>query len=298
MTSAGDIKRYFQKSTLRTNLERHEAIFEKVLCAHNRSIKTEPVSYRLDIRSIIMKNPITKLVIAAVVIIACITGVFMFTGTSGIALAEVLEKIERVMAYRCKMSATFKNQGIGEIPVSQSTMLMSQTYGSKMNVEITHPLTGESTVQVIYMLPRKGIITTLMPNEKKYSQVEYDEETAEASRQGMNPREMLEEILKCEHTSLGRSTVDGVECEGFETTDPSYAGGALGQAIIRVWVDVERKLPVRMEVNKGDDKTGFVQIALTNFEWDVPVDEADFEPVIPEDYTPGQPMLQMLPPSK
>jgi len=153
-------------------------------------------------------------------------------------------------------------------------------------------------VQVIYMLPHKGTITTLMPNEKMYSQVEYDKETAEASQQGMNPREMLEQILKCEHTSLGRSTIDGIECEGFQTGDPSYAGGALGQATIKIWVDVETKLPVRMEVNKGEEKTGLVQVALTDFEWNVTVDAAEFEPIIPDDYTPGQPMLQMLPPSR
>jgi hypothetical protein len=298
MTSAEDVKQYFRKSTLSTKRERHEAIFEKILCAYNQSEKAEPISNRLDIRSIFMKNPITKIAIAAVVVIACLTGVLVFNKTSSIALGEVLDRIEQVEAYCCRMSAVFSNKDIEDMPVSQSKMLISQTYGSKMNIEINHPLTGESSTLEIYILPPKGTITTLMPNEKKYSQVHYDKETAERSGQGMDPHEMLKQILDCEHTSLGLSTIDGIECKGFETTDPDYAGGSLGQAVIRIWVNINTKLPVRMEVNKGNEQTGFVQIALTNFEWDVPVDDGDFEPVIPEDYTPGQPMLQMLPPAK
>lgn len=297
MKAADKIKQFFKDAELSINPDTDEKIFEDVHQAQQKSKEDLPALPE-NVWRITMKNPITKLTIAAVVTIACIIGVLMFSGTSGIALAEVLDQIEQVMTYRCRMSATFKNQDINEMPVTQATILISQTFGTKMNIEINHPLTGESMVQVIYMLPHKGTITTLMPNEKKYSQVKYDNETAKESQQGMNPQEILEQILKCEHTSLGRSTVDGIECEGFQTTDSGYAGGALGQATIKIWVDVETKLPVRMEVNKGEEKTGLVRLALTDFEWDVPVDAADFEPVIPDDYTPGRPMLQMLPPSK
>ena len=34
-----DIKRYFKKSTLSTNPEKHEAVFKKILSAHEQAIK-------------------------------------------------------------------------------------------------------------------------------------------------------------------------------------------------------------------------------------------------------------------
>jgi hypothetical protein len=38
-----------------------------------------------------------------------------------------------------------------------------------------------------------------------------------------------------------------------------------------------------------------VQVAAHDFEWDVPVAAAEFTPVIPDDYTPGQPLMQIVP---
>jgi outer membrane lipoprotein-sorting protein len=303
MNSADKIKRFFKNAELGINPDADEKVFNDVLAQQKKIEKLSPGFLAKargggSIWRITMKSPITKIAVAAVLVIACLTGVLIFEKTASIALAEVLDKFEQITAYSCRMNATFNNKDIDNMPVSQSTMLMSQTFGSKMNVEITHPITGESMVQEIYILPNKGTITTLMPNQKKYSQVYYDKESADASQQGMNPRDILEQILKCEHTSLGCSTIDGVEVEGFQTTDPSFTEGVLGQATIKIWVDVETKLPVRMEVNQGDEQTGRVQMTLTDFKWNIPVDEADFEPVILDDYTLGQPMLQMLPPGK
>src|SRR4030042_5427832 len=97
MKSADDIKRYFKKSTLSTNPDRHEAIFEKILCAQDQSETTEPVSYRPNIGIIIMKSPLTKLAVAAVVVIACLIGPSLWRTTgSGIALAEGVARIEQV----------------------------------------------------------------------------------------------------------------------------------------------------------------------------------------------------------
>jgi outer membrane lipoprotein-sorting protein len=103
---------------------------------------------------------------------------------------------------------------------------------------------------------------------------------------------VIKGILECEHTHLGRSTIDGIEVEGFRSTDP---GGPLGQAEVEIWVDVETKFPVRMEIHKAGRNDSYMRMTFHDFQWDVPVDAAEFEPVIPDDYTPGQPMLQILP---
>jgi hypothetical protein len=97
--------------------------------------------------------------------------------------------------------------------------------------------------------------------------------------------------VDCEHRSLGRSVIDGVEVEGFQTTDPSFLGGMGGQADVRIWVDVAMQLPVRMEMDMVMDDMEMHGV-LYDFQWDYPVDAATFRPVIPDDYTtlPGGPM--------
>jgi hypothetical protein len=150
-------------------------------------------------------------------------------------------------------------------------------------------------VQEIYVLPSQKTVTTLMPNEKKYSELEFDEASLDGWREENDPRVVIKGILECEHTSLGRSTIDGIEVEGFQTTDPAWS---IGQAEVEIWVDVKTKLPVLMEVRKTGGNETHMRMTFHDFQWDVPVDAAEFEPVIPDDYTPGQPMMQIMPGKK
>ena len=104
MKSVEDIKRFFQKSTLSTNQERHEAIFEKIQRAQDKSKTTAPASYRLSLRSNIMKSSITKLAAAAVIIITVMLGINYIGGPpdgASVAWADVLENFEaaRTLTY-------------------------------------------------------------------------------------------------------------------------------------------------------------------------------------------------------
>jgi len=288
MKSADDIRQYFRKSTLSTNIEKHEEIFEKIICAQKQSGKTEPVSYRPNIGKIIMKNPIIKIAVAAVVIIACLTGVFMFEKTSGVALADVLNRIEQVSVYMYRMSMSVSGQVINDKPIDQEmnvTILMSHDYDAKMVSEMSSPLEEGKITQEMYMLPKKKAMIMIMPGQKKYMQMDLDDKMIEQTQQQNNdPRLMVQKILECKYEKLGVSTIEGVEVEGFRTIDPNYMAGMMGQVDIKIWVDVETQLPVRSEMSM---QMGEIQMhaVMHDFQWDVTVDAAEFEPVIPEDYT-------------
>jgi hypothetical protein len=91
---------------------------------------------------------------------------------------------------------------------------------------------------------------------------------------------------------LGRATIDGIEVEGFQTTDPYFFlfGGGI-QIDAKVWVDVKTRLPVRYDFtwpNFDQMGTKIIErghIVMHEFQWDVAVDAAEFKPVIPDDYT-------------
>ncbi len=255
-----------------------------------------PKSIRIAaLGSMIMKSPLTRLAVAAAVLIACGIGLSLWrTTASGIALAEVLARMEEVQTYRLKVSTAWQIEGAESKPTAEATMLVSRTLGQKVTMQVRHPITGQSMLEEVYGLPHERTVITLMPNEKQYSKIEVDEATLEQWQRENDPRYLVEQVTKCKHTRLGRSVVDGVEVEGFQTTDPnSWGGRSVTGGEIKIWADVETRLPVRIEMGKGEPGKGRLQVVAHGFEWNVPAEAAEFTPVIPDDYTPGRPLMQL-----
>ncbi len=254
----------------------------------------------LSIRKMIMKSPITKLAAAAVIIIACFTGLFFWKSTgSGIALADVLARIEQVKAYRYKWSLKITGRTAPDKPYNleaHATHWISQELGmTKSNYEVVDPNGEVSTVSTRYFLPQKKTLITIFPKQKKYLRKELDdaEVEREVEERKNDPRAMIKGILKCKYESLGRSTIDGIEVEGFQTRDPNYFSDEnpdRRQFYGKIWVDVKTRLPARFESNIIQDvdrmgNTMHSHLMMYDFKWDVLVDAAEFEPVIPDDYT-------------
>ena len=255
----------------------------------------------------IMKSRITKLAAAAVIMIACVIGLSLWRTTgSGIALADVLARIEKVKAYRFKSSSqSWSTKVTGEEPnkpyssETRSTRLISQEYGSKNKHEELDPNGGWSTSTEAYTFPHKKTIIAIKPKEKKYWRIEVDDVQMEDLWQEINdPRTFLKKIVACKHESLGRSTIDGIEVEGFQTTDPNWLfnyhinSKNKIEVDVKMWADVKTRLPVRYDFTyahfdqMGDKIIKREHYVMHDFQWDVSVvDAAEFKPVIPDDYT-------------
>ena len=102
MSSADKLKRFFKRAELHINSECDEKIFQDVLNAQQKTIKSRPVQ-PVNIGRIFMKSTLIKFAAAAIVIIACMAGFTMFKQTSSIALANVLTQIENIDAYMNKL---------------------------------------------------------------------------------------------------------------------------------------------------------------------------------------------------
>ncbi len=255
----------------------------------------------LSIRRTIMKSPIAKLAAVVVIIIACFTGLFFWKSTgSGIALADVLARIERVEAYRYKLSIKITGHTAPDKPYNlelHATNWVSQEHGTtKSNYEVVEPNGGVSTVSTRYFLPQKKTLITIFPKQKKYLRKELNDaefEREEVEGRKNDPRALIKEILECKYERLGRSTIDGIEVEGFQTRDPNYFSDEnpdRGQFYGKIWVDVKTRLPARFESNISQDVDRMgnkmhSHLMMYDFKWDVLVDAAEFEPVIPDDYT-------------
>jgi hypothetical protein len=168
----------------------------------------------------------------------------------------------------------------------ESTLTISSDYGMKMEstIEMENMPTQR---QMMYILPDKNTMYTVMPDQKKYMKLEFDDVWLEKIKQQQNdPRDMVRQIIDCDYTPLGTDTINGVEVEGFQTTDPAYAAGMMEDLKVTLWVDRQTQLPIKSEMSFKLDEQIQVEGVIEDFDWDIEVSSEDFEPQIDEDFTP------------
>jgi outer membrane lipoprotein-sorting protein len=240
---------------------------------------------------IIMKSRIVRLAAAAVILIAALVGIYNIGGSS-VALADVLAKVEQARAFMYKMNMQMKMGGImgpNTPPMDmdmEMSVLISKDFGMRAETVSSGRNTGVKSKSIVYIVPDKRTVTTLMPDQKKYMEMEFDDDwLAKMKQQNNDPRQMIKQMIGSEYTELGRSVIDGVKVDGFQTTDPAVIGGVGENVTLTLWVDVKRWLPVRSEMDfkMGDQMQ--VHGVVSEFKWDLPVAAEDFKPVIPDDFT-------------
>ena len=295
MRPAENINELIKKLQLKASADLDKRVHDEISMALAESRKTESAPPEPNIWRVIMKSPITKLATAAVVIIACVIGLSLWRTTgSGIALADVLARVEQVSAYRYQCSGKMTSMDPNKPYSSETrvTKLISQEYGAKTEFERPDPNGGWIISQqgYIFPFPKEKTMILIYPEQKKYTRIENDDRFGELFWQVNSDSSFwAKRILGCKYESMGRSIVDDIEVEGFRSTDPNILPGVC-DVDNKMWVDMKTRLPVRYDfrvthIDKMGNKTEIEQIVYHNFQWDVPVDAAEFKPVIPDDYT-------------
>lgn len=239
----------------------------------------------LRLRRSIMKSPMTKVAVAAVVVLGCLLALPLWTGTQSIALADVLAKVQEMQAYFYRETASTTDKTRGD-STGQSTVLISEAFGMKTDVTTVNVADATETRIQMHFLPAEKSIIVIDRSEKRYTRMKLDDESLEnAMLENHDPRKMIERLLACEHEELGEAVVDGVTVVGFETTDPTYLGGMQEYLQARLWVDTETWLPVRYELEMEIVQGVTIKTVQHDYQWGIPVDADDFEPDIPADFT-------------
>jgi hypothetical protein len=299
MNSSEHIRRLAGGIRFRPDKETDERILASAEAALRK--KTFPDIEPEKIRSMIMRNPTIRIAVAAAVVVACVIGLSLWRTTgSGIALADVLARIEQVEGLRCKIyyKRTNYNPALDK-PYDiemRVTQLVSQEHGVKKIIERPDPNGAWSKSETLYLLPQKRTGIQILHAQKIYGRAEVDDTIVRSMREqySSDPQVFLKQITehKYQYKSLGIETIDGNKVEVFQTTDPNYMprGFRNPQVDVKIWVDVKTRLPVRYEsLQSGDfDQMGHrvrQQLVESDFQWDVPLDAAEFDPPpVPEGY--------------
>ena len=236
----------------------------------------------------IMQNKVTKFATAAVIILGVFLAMYSLgisPDGSSVAWASLAKHVQQIKTVTYKMHMTMKGIPVGEKDKTMDTnmdqqMTMSSDYGIRSDF-----LDGDKIVSSSYILFAEKEMITLMPSMKKYLRVTLTDDLREKmQQQSYDPRKMVVGFMDVDYVELGRKVIDGIEVEGVEVNDPKAAGGMFLEFLGRMWVDIKTDLPVLIEMEMGSENGIKVKSVITDFQWNIELDESDFAYIIPEDY--------------
>ncbi|MHC4168804.1 MAG: hypothetical protein ACYSWQ_17790 [Planctomycetota bacterium] len=219
MKSIEDVEKFFTNAAIGTNANMDEAVLNKVLIAHEKATNTKSAVMQPKIRRTVMKSPITKLAAAAVVVIAVLVGISLLDGSAtSVAWSEVVRKVEasRGLIVRCTEANSFMpEKGDYLIKYFCPTHSRTDTYKGGLITRSFYSDFETKTFTGVFHT-RKHYLTGTIGTEIEGFLEKHEDWT--------NPGYIVETILSCEHTRLEQRIIEGVLCEGIETTDPAFLG--------------------------------------------------------------------------
>ncbi|UCG48408.1 MAG: LamG domain-containing protein [Phycisphaerales bacterium] len=285
MKPADRLLKLMRQSDVETTAEMDDRILGDGLKHLAKLKRTQPAGIGRRTGRIIMKSPFMKLAAAAVAVAAVLLGLNIIgPGGGGDALADVLERIEEVktFTYRMKMKMANVPGMPTNTPVdAEMHAVVAKDIGMYMATYVDDTLRMKT-----YVVPDKKAIISVVPAFKQYTRVTLtDEVLTKIQKENGDPRAIVRQLKENEYTELGRSVVDGIEVEGFESADPNIVEKALGDVVGRIWVDVDTKLPVRFEVIVlAEDGEEAMHTTCFDYEWNVQVEPGVFDAAVPADY--------------
>ncbi len=281
MRSMRDIKKSIAAAEMQTNSQANRAVLGDLLGKLAEARNDTPAKYRSERRRITMKNPIIKLA-AAVFVVAVVLGLANLIdsdGTSGVVWADVVRKVQT-------------SRGV---VFHKTEHIVPDTYDRGVDFDMNYYSSTKSRVdgykggeinKTIYSDCNTKTVTLVDNYHKSYVKVVGEESMPDSFRMA-GPKHMVQRFLSREHKKLGQKTIEGMLCEGIETTDPTFYGSNKPPESVmgRIWVSVETKYPVQIEgeFSSADGQTHY-DFVQDQFQWDVELDESIFEPNIPAGY--------------
>ncbi|MCP4712492.1 MAG: hypothetical protein GY869_28035, partial [Planctomycetes bacterium] len=227
---------------------------------------------------LIMSNKLSKFAIAAVLIIAVGIGMILMGGPDmpKVAWASVAEKLENVKTLKHKVFLTVEKFTENQTDQVDFTIHRSQEFGIRRDSYM-----GDVLISVLYLPAEGNEFVEVVPPLEKYVTGTMSSSILEKSK-STDLTLMVTELMKLDYVELGSKTINGIEVEGIQFTDPKFGAYLFDSGTGELWVDPLTNLPVYL-VAEGDAADGSIHMKLVvdQFEWSTELDAEDFEPDIP-----------------
>ncbi len=253
-----------------------EEVMNRIIREQNVRLKsTAQASVSLRLRRLIMKSPITKVAIAAAVIVAAVIGIHGLGGGTP-AFADVVRPILEAHTVVFKVITHITGQPTTTI----EGQFMDPGLGRHVLKMTDDP--DEEAITIIDYLNDKGVV--LLPARKMAMTIEVTNRLGELDPGKINYFQVLRDRVSAAEedfdesvTYLGESEIDGRKVIGYRMNEN---GGNT-----TVWADVDSLLPLQIEYAMTETVGSPVTVTMMDIEFNLPLDPADFSTEIPEGYT-------------
>ena len=243
---------------------------------------------RRSFRARTVARRIARLAAAAVILISMVAGVYFFAGGSSRVWAKVLDNVRKTDNYQYhETNETIEIASTGEERVYGGEGI---TYISDADGVLQERHSeGEVIARIYFLFDRKEMVT-ISYGDKECRRMHRQAPDREDFRDS-DPRQLVIRALEGKYTELGRKTVDGRVLAGIETRDASVVFGRRAghheAFALRFWIDMETKLPVRIETEyayRTDKWTRTSKGAWDQFQWNLDFPADFFTPQIPDGF--------------
>ncbi len=250
-----------------------ESAGQRVLLATTQPQTQAP---RLGFRSIgapvwrnIMKSGATRFAVAATIVLAAILGLYTFTG--GGATSTYAQVVDLLHNARTLTFSIVNQTGVESMPTVRTEIAFKEPGYMRTStvdgfVTILHASEGEV----------KGL--NLMPLQKKYMTFGFSN-ALDVDKPDGGPYVSLEKLRALPNQAdeaLGPRSIDGRTLEGYRVHETDTA--------LTVWVDPKTGEPVRVEMEFP--AAPGMNMILSDFQFDVPLDDSLFSLEPPAGYEP------------
>jgi outer membrane lipoprotein-sorting protein len=272
MKHAKDIKILFRNATLHTDPARDRAILAEAIDAGGLKASPRSVRGQANVWRRTMRNPVTKLALAAAVVLAVVVGIYGLGGSEP-AFADVVKPMLAAQTATYTLAGhTGHGQTMrGQVQFREPGFVRQVVeFGSgpfPQLIEITNPVEGK---RLVLMPARKTALVVDLKNAKPQS---------DQSREFQQFREAIQRAQAGADGSieyLGRSQIGGRDVISYRFTE--------GSQRITIRADARSLLPVQIEKTVEGD-TESVSVVLSDIQFDVPLDPSLFSTAMPEGYT-------------
>ncbi len=263
MGPAENIENKIKKLRYETNAEAHRKILDNVIQAIDKREEQKTGTTAPDIWRTIMKNPIIKLAVAAAIIILVYAGISQISGNGANVYAGIVEQLAnaRTMTYSI----------LTRTPVeSMPTLRLEMAFKEPGHIRTT---TADGYINIIDWTQNRGI--SIWPPERQYIDFESINTEHDPAKNSFLVVEELRTLPSRADEVLGEKEIDGRVLQGFRV--------AKNDMVNTVWIDPQTDQLVRVEI-KYTNAPGMNTI-MTDFQFDVELDDSLFSLTPPADYT-------------
>jgi hypothetical protein len=246
------------KALAQSNLEKD--VMNQVIREQNTRLKAATrATDALKIRRTIMKSPVTKIAVAAaIIIIAVIIGINPFGNT--VTWAQVIEPILNARTVIFDLILGADDTGI----VSHEIVV-----GSRMR----RNMSNMPNMTMIIDTDNEKLLA-LDTEAKTAAYADIAGELGERHRSFIKfVRQIITQLQEGQVEQLGERVIDGQKAVGF-------VGKGQNEAVT-IWADPETALPIRIEAQIGQE----LSFSMKNFEFNADVDESLVSMEVPDGYT-------------